>query len=98
MHVCFSKLKLHNLLIVDGEAVSWLQECLCVVVSFVEDNDTFYGIDNQYQSIIPIVYFQLSPFSQFRYVMIFAPVSVYLNLTLSPPDLNNYNDTCNVGR
>lgn len=49
MHVYFSELKLHNLLVVDGEAVSWLQECLHVVVSFAKDNnDTFYGIDNQF--------------------------------------------------
>lgn len=99
MHVYFSELKLHNLLVVDGEAVSWLQECLHVVVSFAKDNnDTFYGIDNQFQSITPIVYFQLSSFSQFRYVMAFAAVSIQLNLTLSPPNLNDYNDTCNVGR
>lgn len=50
----------------------------------------WWHIIRYWQSVleyIPIVCFQLSPFSQFRYVVTFATVSIYLNLTLSPPPI-----------
>lgn len=49
MHVHFPELKLRNLFMVDGETVSWLQECVHIFVSFAEDSDdTVHGIDDQY--------------------------------------------------
>lgn len=75
---------------------------LVVINTFVKVNDMthFMALTTSIRVLVlSFFYFQLYSFSQFRTVVTFATVSIYLNLSLfQNNDLNDYSDTYNVGR